>query len=230
MEQETIDAQDWQTKATACEMLAFSFRYPGKELAEALTGGEWADAAREIAQAFDVELPQEFGKRDVFSASNESLDGEALLHALRAEATHMFVGAPKPTVSPYEGIWRAQDDGVEGLLFVNPHSMAVERFAKSCGLGRPEGTNEPLDHAATELELLQVLALWCAEDPSQPFEHVVPLDQLPGGSPQAAYSQFMSEHVLTWMPRFAKSVQEESRIPYYKDAAVLLEGLLGKLS
>ncbi|MEI3231974.1 MAG: molecular chaperone TorD family protein [Gordonibacter pamelaeae] len=63
------------------------------------------------------------------------------------------MGAPEPAVSPYEGVWRAADDGVQALLFVNPHSMEVERFMRACGLGRPEGTNEPLDHVATECEL-----------------------------------------------------------------------------
>ena len=45
----------------------------------------------------------------------------------------------------YEGVWAAEADGVQPLLFVNPRSMEVERFMRSCGLGRPEGTNEPLD-------------------------------------------------------------------------------------
>ncbi len=87
---------------------------------------------------------------------------DALLGALRPEATRLFVGAPAPAVSPYEGVWRAADDGVQALLFVNPHSMEVERFMRACGLGRPEGTNEPLDHVATECELLEHLALRAA--------------------------------------------------------------------
>ena len=62
-------------------------------------------------------------------------------------------------------MWRAKAEGVQPLLFVNPHSMAVERFCKACGLGRPEGTNEPLDAVWTELELLEAyLALRAAAD------------------------------------------------------------------
>ena len=114
---------------------------------------------------------------------------------------------------------------MQGLLFVNPHSMAVERFMKSCGLGRPEGTNEPLDHIATEFELLQMLAAWAAGI-AEPEEGSVALDALPGGSPQAAYSQFMGEHVRTWAARFAQKLLSETRLAYFRSAAMLLKALL----
>lgn len=159
-----LSAEGWMLRAAACELLALGLRYPGAELAQAVASGEWAEAAEELATALGLALPEGFadgaaGAVDgAAGAAEGDADAAALLHALRAEATRLFVGAPEPACSPYEGVWRAADDGVEALLFVNPHSMAVERFCRSCGLGRPEGTNEPLDHAATELELLQHLA------------------------------------------------------------------------
>ena len=148
---------DWGVRAAAWELAAFSFRYPGAELEGAVASGEWAAAAREIAGALGLALPEGLGE----GLSGRSGPGD-VLHALRPEATRLFVGAPEPAVSPYEGVWRAADDGVQALLFVNPHSMEVERFMRSCGLGRPEGTNEPLDHVATECELLEHLALRAA--------------------------------------------------------------------
>ena len=148
---------DWGVRAAAWELAALSFRYPGAELAGAVASGEWAEAAREIAGALGLALPEGLGE----GLSGRSGPGDAL-HALRPEATRLFVGAPEPAVSPYEGVWRAADDGVQALLFVNPHSMEVEHFMRSCGLGRPEGTNEPLDHVATECELLEHLALRAA--------------------------------------------------------------------
>lgn len=174
-----LSAEGWMLRAAACELLALGLRYPGAELAGAVASGEWTEATGEIAAALGLALPEGFadgaagavdgaggaadagrrgGADGAAGAAEGDADAAALLHALRAEATRLFVGAPEPACSPYEGVWRAADDGVEALLFVNPHSMAVERFCRSCGLGRPEGTNEPLDHAATELELLQHLA------------------------------------------------------------------------
>ena len=208
-----MDEIDWATRATAWELAALSFRYPGPELEGAVASGEWAEAAREIAGALGLALPEGFG-------AGASAGG------LRPEATRLFVGAPEPAVSPYEGVWRAADDGVQALLFVNPHSMEVERFMRACGLGRPEGTNEPLDHVATECELMEHLALRAAG--AEPPEGAPAGSGLPGGSPKAAYGAFLEEHARAWMPRFADAVAAESRVPFYRDAAAFLGALVAQ--
>ena len=208
-----MDEIDWATRATAWELAALSFRYPGPELEGAVASGEWAEAAREIAGALGLALPEGFG-------AGASAGG------LRPEATRLFVGAPEPAVSPYEGVWRAADDGVQALLFVNPHSMEVERFMRACGLGRPEGTNEPLDHVATECELMEHLALRAAG--AEPPEGAPAGADLPGGSPEAAYGAFLEWHARAWMPRFADAVAAESRVPFYRDAAAFLGALVAQ--
>ncbi|GAA6489881.1 MULTISPECIES: TorD/DmsD family molecular chaperone [Gordonibacter] len=208
-----MDEIDWAARATAWELAALSFRYPGPELEGAVASGEWAEAAREIAGALGLALPEGFG-------AGASAEG------LRPEATRLFVGAPEPAVSPYEGVWRAADDGVQALLFVNPHSMEVERFMRACGLGRPEGTNEPLDHVATECELMEHLALRAAG--AEPPEGAPAGADLPGGSPEAAYGAFLEGHARAWMPRFAERVAAESRVPFYRDAAAFLGALVAQ--
>ena len=218
MRTNSIDEQEmWQARATMWELLAFSLRYPGAELAEAVVSGEWAEAACEVAGSLGLSLSERFAEG--FAEYADASPG-ALLRSLRAEATRLFVGAPDAACSPYEGVWRAADDGVQALLFVNPRSMEVERFVRSCGLGRPEGTNEPLDHAATECELLQHLAMLEAGI-AAPTGGVDP-EALPGGSPAAAYDEFLEEHARAWMPRFADRLAAESREPFYRAAAQLL--------
>lgn len=209
----------WQARAAAWELAALSFRYPGAELAGAVVSGEWADAAREIAGALGLALPEGLGE----GLSGRSGPGD-VLHALRPEATRLFVGAPGPACSPYEGVWAAESDGVQPLLFVNPRSMEVERFMRSCGLGRPEGTNEPLDHVATECELLERLALRAAGAPAS--EGAPDGAGLPGGSPAAAYETFLSGHAQAWMPAFAERLAAEARHPFYRAAAAYLGALL----
>ncbi len=225
-------SDQWQARAAMCELLALSFRYPDAVLAEALASGEWGEAADEIAGV--VGLSWTTGAAPGAAEAAQCDDADELLHTLRCEATRLYVGTPEPVVSPYEGVWRAEDEGVKALLFVNPHSMEVERFCGACGLGRPVGTNEPLDHVATEMELLQYLAERAAIDVSDadavdlsacPGEYVLSQD-LPGGSAAAAYQQFMDEHVMTWMPRFAAKVKEETEVPFYADAADLLAAFL----
>lgn len=213
----------WAVRAAMCELLAFSLRYPTSELGEAVVAGEWADAAEEVAVALELSLPEGFAA-DARADAGSGVD--AALPAMRAEATRLFVGAPEPAVSPYEGVWRAADDGVQALLFVNPHSMVVERFCRACGLGRPEGTNEPLDHVATELELLQHLVSLEAGI-VQPSSDGPALSELPGGSAAAAYEQFLEEHAIAWMPRFADAVAEKTSLPFYRAVASLLSAYLG---
>lgn len=215
--------ENWAVRATAWELAAFTFRYPDAALAETAASGEWAEAAEELAAALGAELPGSFAAD---ARANVGEDAEKLLHALRAEATHLFIGSPDPVVSPYEGVWRAGDDGVQALLFVNPHSMAVERFCKACGLGRPEGTNEPLDYAATEAELLQYLASLVAGI-AEPVETSPALADLPGGSVEAAYGQFLADHARVWMPRFAAKTAEEARIPFFRAAGAFLAAVVG---
>ena len=210
---------DWGVRAAAWELAALSFRYPGAELAGAVVSGEWAEAAREIAVANGLALPEGLGE----GLSGRSGPGDAL-HALRPEATRLFVGAPEPACPPYEGVWAAEADGVQPLLFVNPRSMEVERFMRSCGLGRPEGTNEPLDHVATECELLERLALRAAGAPAS--EGAPDGAGLPGGSPAAAYETFLSGHAQAWMPAFAERLAAEARHPFYRAAAAYLGALL----
>ena len=239
----------WSLKASACELLAFSLRYPTSDVAGAIASGEWAAAAQEIADALGVALPADFaaelaggvaasdgdtpvctgrGSAEAQEDVQEDAQVGALLHALRADATRLFVGSPEPAVSPFEGVWRAADDGVDPLLFVNPHSMEVERFCHACGLGRPQGTNEPLDFAPTELELLQYLASLEA-GLVEPAEGAPAAADLPGGSATAAYGQFLAEHVSTWLPKFAEKLCEQARHPFYCAAGQLLRAYLPAL-
>lgn len=216
-----MDKRAWHVRATAWELLALAFRYPDEALADAVASGEWAEAACEVAGALGLALPEGFGTRQGDGVDASSAD----LHALRAEATRLFVGAPDAACSPYEGVWRARADGVRALLFANPRSMAVERFARSCGLGRPAGANEPLDHVATECELLEHLALRAAGIPAP---EGAPADAgLPGGSPEAAYGAFLAEHARRWMPAFAESLAAEARHPFYCAAAAYLGAFVG---
>ncbi|WP_253904786.1 molecular chaperone TorD family protein [Adlercreutzia sp. ZJ473] len=239
-----VIGEAWTARAAACELLALTLRYPSTTLAEAVASGEWLDATCEIASALGLALPEGFGAGlpgaegeragagcgslgsgesasagSAVAGSRPAPDAEELLRALRPEATRLFVGAPEPACSPYEGVWRARAEGVPALLFVNPHSMEVERFCRACGLGRPEGTNEPLDHVATELELMCRLAAQAAGE--------VVEDGLPGGSPTAAYDEFLNEHALAWMPGFATRLAADARHPLYVAAAQFLGAFVG---
>ncbi len=99
--------------------------------------------------------------------------------------------------------------------------MEVERFCKSCGLSRPQGTNEPLDHVATECELLEHLAFSVASG----AEVTDDAWELPGGSAVAAYGQFVDEHAGVWFKEFADSLATTAEHPFYRAVAMYLAAI-----
>lgn len=235
---EAVDNEMWQIRATAWELAAFSFRYPTRELAEAVASGEWLAAACEIAEALGLALPEGFGE-SVPSVESPLADAsvESFFHELRAEATRLFVGPSEPACSPYEGVWRAKAEGVKPLLFVSTHAMEVERFVKSCGFTRPEGTNDPFDHVATECELLEALALRAAQACDGEPEGADG-DGTEAGEPEnaeqslrrnaaEAYGEFVEQHLKTWVADFCTACEAETRQPFYRAAAAYLRALVG---
>lgn len=211
------NAELWRARAAACELLALTFRYPDDEAAAIVSSGEWADAAREIWGALGKELPESWAS-DV-----QGIDA----HDVRADATRLFIGAPKPVSSPYESYWRALDDGVQPLMFINPHAVDVERFCKACGLAaNPDrSANDPVDHIATEFELMEYLASLEAGI-AEPAVGCPAACDLPGGSAVAAYETFEADHLNMYAPRFADALEDQAHTAFYRAAAQLLKAFL----
>lgn len=220
---ETVDKETWQVRATAWELAAFSYRHPTRETAEVVASGEWLAAACEIADALDLALPDDFGEG--VPSVGSPLDDSAVdsfFHEFRAEATRLFVGPSEPVCSSYEGVWRAKAEGVKPLLFVSTHAMEVERFVKSCGFTRPEGTNDPFDHVATECELLEALALRAVQGAGDADES----GSGNGASASGLYAQFLNEHMRAWVNDFCTALSKETREPFYRAAAMYLRALV----
>ncbi|MDR1422797.1 MAG: molecular chaperone TorD family protein [Coriobacteriales bacterium] len=218
--------QEWINRAALYELLALGFLKVAREFVEVVDSGEYAEALAEIGTACGLnevvvktsveELSCYTGIVGTDAKDAEGIGQGALFHELRIEYTRLFVGAPEPAVSPYAGVWWAKQVGVEPLLFVNKESMAVERFMRSCGVGQPEGTNEPLDHIGSELEFLQYLSLLRAEAAIPPEGVSIPKD---------AYEGFYREHFIGFAHKFAAATMTLSRAPFYRAIARVLAAL-----
>ena len=196
--------QDWIAKAALYELLSLALRYPERGLAEALSSGEYGEALSEACEGLG--LPSA-GRGCVEALSAYvGADAEEVFRVLRREHTRLFIGVDGALVSPYAGIHYAQMVGVQPALFVNREAMGVERFARACGLARPEGTNEPLDHIATELEFLEYLCLDRAG-----------VVNLGGGVvPEGAYERFWEERFAPYAKRIAAQIAEHSIEPLFR--------------
>lgn len=210
-------ARSYSVLSAAWSFLALSLRYPDADLALAVAEGAWGATALDVASGLREHFDACVAVADEVSKVSLGDEG-ACLHALRREATRLFIGSPDAALTPFEGVWRSRDDGSAALLAVNPHSVEVERFCRQCGLSHPKGTNEPLDHVSAECELLSFLAYKACEEA---LGTAVDSDT-PGGSARAAYDAFCADHAKAWMPQLADELEKASDLEFYRVTAKVL--------
>ena len=210
-----MTAERWMHRASAFELLSLAFLLPSRSLAEAVATGEYAEAAGEV---FGLATPDD--ERVTAAATHLAAaadgDAEATLHALRREHTRLFVGEKEPPLTPYAGVWRAQQQGQRGLLFVSETSLAIERFMTRCGVAKDlaaEHTNDPVDHIGTMAEFLQVLCLVQAEAVQAPGNATIGADD---------FRTFLSEHFAPYARWLASKLTGQTRSDFFKGAALLL--------
>ncbi|MDR1358130.1 MAG: molecular chaperone TorD family protein [Coriobacteriales bacterium] len=224
----------WLYRASLYELLAQSFLYTTPALAEALTSGEYAEALSELLALNGIAVPQSVDGNEYenkVEGKGESKDkstvvkallpyegraSDEVLHELRRDYTRVFIGSKDPLVPPYGGAWYALERGLKPLLFVGKESLAVERFLRRCGVVQPEGTNEPLDHIASELEFLQYLCFLKAGAAAPP--ETADIDS-------GDYATFYHDHFRWFAQRFADNAIKECRAPFFIAAAQVLLAL-----
>lgn len=206
--------EQWINKAALYELLAKTYLYTTKEIAEALVSGEYAEALEEIVElnAIDVDSG---ALLDQLAAYKEQAS-EGVFHELRKEYTRLYIGQTDPLVTPFGGCWDAIEKGQKPLLFVGKESMAVERFMRKCGVVQPEGTNEPLDHIASELEFMQFLCLVKAKV-------AVPAEG--AEIEEESFEEFYTEHFRWFAQKFAEATLKECRAPFFNVGAQVLMAL-----
>jgi TorA maturation chaperone TorD len=208
----------WESKAALYELLAKSFLLIEREVVEALVSGEYREALIELLEVNGLPTFPDDGGIDKLDRYL-GIEADDAFHALRREHTRLYIGAGNTLVSPFAGVWDAEKRGQKPLLFVGKESMAIERFMRKCGIGQPEGTNEPLDHIGSVLEFLQHLCLLKAEM-LQPPKGI----EIPAG----AYEEFYEKHFIGFAKRFAAKTIEQSREDFYGVAAQVLSVLPDK--
>ncbi|WP_258553889.1 TorD/DmsD family molecular chaperone [Eggerthella lenta] len=210
------DTACWMNKAALYELLASAFCYPSEEVASALASGEFAEAFQEIGAANGVD-ERHLEERAEALRAYVGRGADAVLHALRREHTRLFIGHGSTLISPYAGVWDSVAKGKKPMLMVGAESMAIERFMRRCGVGQPEGTNEPLDHAATLLEFMYYLCLVKA-DAVKPSAHADVRD--------GDYRAFFDEHLAKFAAPFADEVMRQTTEPFFASSAWLLRELV----
>ena len=212
---DTVSLQAWMNRATAFELLAHAYLLPTRELAEALTSGDYAAACDEVAEALSFGEDSAIRIRELL-ATYEGLDAQEVFHELRHEHTHLFIGEKRPPITPYAGVWAAEQNGQQGLLFVGRKTIEIEHFMVRCGVAKDLAaghTNDPVDHVGTMCEFAKFLCLVNAE-----------AIQVPQGAAieKADFDLFVGECFSGYAKWLAAEVSEKARTPFFQAAACLL--------
>ena len=208
--------EEWMYGATAFELLSLAFLLPTKDMAEALVAGEFADACEEVLGALKCALSDV----DEISSSlsdYEGNDAQEVFHALRKEYTYLFVGEREPRITPFVGVWAAQERGQKGLLFVSKESVEIEHFMRDRGVAKNLAAgqaNDPVDHIGTVCEFMKYLCLVNAKAIQAPEGVVIE---------EGDYETFFREHVASYASWFSDQVLEQARCPFYEAMALFLK-------
>ncbi|MGC8915641.1 MAG: TorD/DmsD family molecular chaperone [Thermoanaerobaculum sp.] len=120
---------------------------------------------------------------------------------LEADFVRLFFSPRGALCPPWEGVW----NDPEGHLF-GPAHEAVLALSRQAGVEPVAFQNESCDHVAMELALVGLL-----------------LERGDGGGEILA--SFWQKHVASWMPAFARDMQEKAQTDFYRTVGRLLETL-----
>jgi len=219
----TVSLQEWMLRATAFELLALMYLTPTKESAEALATGDFSDACDEVLQAMGCDQSERGRVTDPL-ASYAGQDADKVFHELRHEHTHLFVGERFPLITPYAGVWAAEQKGQKGLLFVGRESMDIERFMRRCGVAKnleAGQANDPVDHVGTMCEFLKYLCLLNAQ-----------AVQAPSGAQveDGDFETFLKDYFQSYARWLSQRSLELARIPFFQASAQFLDLVLMNLT
>ncbi len=142
-------------------------------------------------------------------------DSKELAEAMSVEFTRLFRGV-KPHYSPlppYESVYREEAGRVFGEI-----TAKVRQQYLHFGLDLASGLeNEPPDHISFELEFMYLLCrqeaeAWARDDEDEAWRLWY------------AERDFLTEHLLAWLPRFCDEMRRHDRLGLFSHLADLTEG------
>ena len=141
-------------------------------------------------------------------------DEETVLGDLARHYAFLFLGVGSEHVALCESAYRNE----RGLLFQNAYFDILEKY-REVGLGKREDFPEPEDHLSIELAFMAHLSRWSISSIETGKEEEV--------EKYYQYQRnFLKDHLLPWIPQFAKGLSEISPSAFYKALAYLLEGYI----
>jgi TorA maturation chaperone TorD len=149
-----------------------------------------------------------------FCSEIRTADAEVVLGDLARHYAFLFLGVGSENVALCESAYRNE----RGLLFQNAYFDILEKY-REVGLGKREDFPEPEDHLSLELAYMAHLS-----------HRTISSIQTGKEEEMKKYYQyqknFLKDHLLLWIPQFARSLSEISPSKFYEALTCLLEGYI----
>ena len=200
------------TRSQLYGLLAAGFRYPSREIFEALRAGNYQSEVWECI----LQLPHLSALADAGEHGSGPLPPVHVLPYEEFESQYVAsfeVGGPEPPCPPYEGLYR----GGERTQFM----LRVSSFYKHFGLAmnREEGKREVPDHISAELEFMHFLTFKETQAREEGTE-----DLLQGYL--LAQKDFLQQQLYQWLPAFVEKLEAACPMPFYVALGRLVSGVV----
>ncbi len=147
-------------------------------------------------------------------ALHDRKNDPAFLEEVKAEYMRLFVGPDKLVAPPWESVYRGED----GMLF-QAVTLEVREIYRGFGL-LPEGYPHVADDSlALELAFMAKLAERALEDLQAD-------DELGLGRLLESSGDFLTKHLLLWIPKFLERMQKAKTQHLYPQLCVVLDAFL----
>ncbi len=184
-------------------------REPDAELLSLLTAESAGEAFALLGSGEDT-----LAKVPAFFAQLRGEFNDAFVSEARSEFTRLFIGPIKLVAPPWESVYI----GKEAMLF-QESTLAVRRFYQNYGL-QPEGYPRVADDSlALELAFMSKLAeRACTAFGQEKREEL--------RSALTGSSEFLTEHMLVWIPKFLERMSESPSKVLYPQLCLILSAFI----
>lgn len=135
---------------------------------------------------------------------------------LNREYTRLFIGPGKPSVSPYASIFLTNEPKPK---LMDESTIEVRKQYLDSNIVMANMNSVPDDFLGAELEYINFLTM-------KSLELIEKLETDELSILIQKQLSFMKEHVITWIPQFAKSLLDSTNEDFFKGYALVLTGLV----
>ncbi|MGI9274979.1 MAG: TorD/DmsD family molecular chaperone [Endozoicomonas sp.] len=137
---------------------------------------------------------------------------EPSINAMTEDFADLFIGPNALKAAPWASVYLSEEQTTCGEA-----TLGIKAFYREFGVEIDTGENEPEDHIGLIFAFLahltgQALENIEREEAAQPW--------------LCASRSFLTDHVLTWVPRFLEILREQAQTDFYRGISLLAEGTL----